>query len=69
MHEAAALTRAAIEAAGGPAEVARALGINRQAVYQWKLIPPRRVAAVVRMTGGRFTFSQLRPDVYPSDQP
>lgn len=54
----------AIEIAGGAIPLAEALGISRQAVQQWKQVPPERVLQVERITGvSRYA---LRPDVYGS---
>lgn len=46
---------------GGPAKVAAALGISRQAVYGWpEIVPPRRQYEIERITGG-----ELKADVSP----
>ena len=68
---AAALSKA-IQAAGGPAEVARFISdryesITTQAVSAWKLCPPRRavqVAAAVAARGGNIAARDIRPDIY-----
>lgn len=40
---------------GGPAQLASALGIKRQAVYQWGgEIPQLRQFEIERLTGGKF---------------
>lgn len=54
----------AIAAAGGPAELARALGVTIQAVCGWKSCPPRRAVAVERATGGVVPRERLCPDVF-----
>lgn len=59
----------AIEAAGGAAELGRYLGITSQAISQWTRVPADRVIQVERATGGRFTRYDLRPDLYPRDEP
>ncbi|MBY0336321.1 MAG: type II toxin-antitoxin system CcdA family antitoxin [Acetobacteraceae bacterium] len=41
----------ALRAAGGPAALARAIGVTRGAVSQWRRVPPERIAAVSRATG------------------
>jgi DNA-binding transcriptional regulator YdaS (Cro superfamily) len=53
----------AIEAAGGTAKLAAAVGINSQAISQWDRIPPRRVLAVEKASG--IPRHVLRPDLYP----
>lgn len=58
----------AIKAAGGPAELARALKITVQAIYDWKRCPPRRVIEVERATGGVVTRYRLRPELYPTEK-
>lgn len=55
----------AIEAAGGGACLAAAIGVTKQAVSQWDEVPPLRVLAVERISGvPRF---ELRPDLYPPE--
>ncbi len=55
---------AAIEKAGGGAALARAIGVTRFAVQQWKGtgIPASRVPAVSRVTG--MALHELRPDLF-----
>lgn len=55
-------TQEAIKAAGGPTNLGRELGISRQAVEQWRLVPPERVLDVERITG--VSRYRLRPDIY-----
>ena len=55
--------RYAISKAGGPDELARKLDITRQAISQWKQVPPLRVLEVERITG--VPRHDLRPDLYP----
>lgn len=43
-------TRKAIAKAGGPAALAKKLGITAQAVSQWKHIPARHVVAISDLT-------------------
>ena len=52
----------AIAAAGGPSAVARALGITKAAVGQWRRVPDDRVAQFARLSG--FPARTLRPDLY-----
>lgn len=52
---------------GGQAALASALGVSRGAVPQWK-DPKRRIPAehcpkVERLTAGKVTCEQLRPDI------
>jgi DNA-binding transcriptional regulator YdaS (Cro superfamily) len=55
---------AAIEKAGGGAALARAVGVTRFAVQQWKQdgVPAARVPAVARVTG--LPLHDLRPDLF-----
>jgi DNA-binding transcriptional regulator YdaS (Cro superfamily) len=53
----------AIEQAGGPSAVGRALGISPQAVGQWRRIPAERVIAVEALSG--VSRHLMRPDIYP----
>jgi DNA-binding transcriptional regulator YdaS (Cro superfamily) len=57
----------AIQAAGGPAELARTLGITIQAVCGWRRCPTRRAIDVENATGGVVSRQRLRPDLYPSE--
>jgi len=43
------------------------LGITQGAVSQWlrRGVPPGRVIAIERATGGKVTRHELRPDLYP----
>lgn len=50
---------------GSMAELARGLGVSRQALYQWERIPAERVIDVERLTGVR--RQELRPDLYPAE--
>ena len=52
----------ALQRAGGTKPLGDALGITRQAVEQWRRVPPERVLHVERITGvSRYA---LRPDIY-----
>lgn len=52
----------AIEIAGGPVALSRALGISSQAIPQWRQVPPNRVLEIERITG--VSRHELRPDVF-----
>lgn len=54
---------------GGNGRLADALGISPAAVSQWRKCPATRVIAVERATEGRVTRHDLRPDLYPEDEP
>lgn len=56
----------AIEIVGGPAALARAIGVSPQAISQWKRAPIRRVLDIEKATGAKVTRSELRPDIYPA---
>ena len=51
---------------GSQNKLAKALGVSRQAVYQWMegKVPAERVLAVEELTGGQVTRYDLRPDIY-----
>jgi len=61
--------RAAIKKAyprpNGISALARELGIARQAVQNWDMVPPVRVLDVEALTG--ISRHTLRPDLYPTD--
>jgi DNA-binding transcriptional regulator YdaS (Cro superfamily) len=59
----------AIKEAGGPAELGRKIGTSSQAISQWQRCPAERVLQVERATEGKVTRHQLRPDLYPADEP
>lgn len=44
-------------------EMARFLGVTRQAIYAWRVVPWRRVSGVARYTG--LKPWEIRPDLYP----
>lgn len=63
--------RKAIDAAGGPSELAKFIndnytdGITAQAIVDWKICPPLRagqVAAAVKAKGGEISVRDLCPD-------
>jgi pyruvate kinase len=47
---------------GLPTEVARACGIHRAAVYQWKRVPPQWVNKVAKLLD--ITPERIRPDIF-----
>jgi pyruvate kinase len=47
---------------GQSTEIARALGIERAAVYQWKRVPPHWVQDVSRIIG--VPPEKIRPDIF-----
>jgi hypothetical protein len=54
--------QAAVQMAGGASEVARSLGLSRQAVHCWTKVPPRHVLAVEKLSG--VSRHYLRPDIF-----
>ena len=54
----------AIKMLGGGVALATLLGIERQAVWQWKICPVKRVLMIEELTDGKVTRYQLRPDIY-----
>ena len=58
-----------VDVVGSKAAIARHLGITKGAVSQWTIIPAEHVLEVEKLTGGRVTRYELRPDRYPIDQP
>lgn len=59
------IVRKACDEAGGVNALAAALGIKRQAFYQWPRVPPERVLPIEHATNGKVTRHQMRPDLYP----
>lgn len=62
--------RAAVDdakrAVGGGSKLAKALGLTRQAIYQWDEVPSGHVLKVEEVTG--VPRHKLRPDLYPEDR-
>ena len=56
------IVREVAKCVGGVPELARRLGISRQAIYQWEAIPAEKVHAIAHMTG--LPKSKLRPDLF-----
>lgn len=52
----------AIIAGGGQANLAKKLGVSRQAINQWKRIPDLKILDVERHTG--ISRHELRPDIF-----
>ena len=52
----------ALAAAGNRAELARRLGLSRQAIAKWRRIPADQIIAVEAATG--IPRETLRPDLY-----
>jgi DNA-binding transcriptional regulator YdaS (Cro superfamily) len=52
----------AAKTTGGIAALAGKLGLTRQALYQWKRVPPEWVLKVEKLTGA--SRHDLRPDIY-----
>ena len=55
----------AIARVGGKAALAKALGITKSAVSQWKELPPKHVLKVAQLSG--FKCHELRPDIFPAE--
>lgn len=64
--------RRAIDLVGGQPELARATNSKQQNVWFWLnksgRVPAEFVLPIEQATGGEVTRSQLRPDIYPSDE-
>ena len=54
--------RLAITAAGSKGQLARALGLTRQALTPWRQVPLRHLLAIERIT--KVPRELLRPDLY-----
>ena len=55
---------AMIRSLGGYAAVGRALGLQRQAVHCWTRVPAHHCIALERLSRGRYTRDEMRPDVF-----
>lgn len=61
------ILREAASKVGSIGKLAKAIGISRQALHQFRRTPAERVLDIERATGGKITRHQLRPDLYPLD--
>lgn len=61
--------KSAIDYVGGQAELARRIGTFQPNVSRWKKTPAEFVIPVEKATDGHISRYQLRPDIYPQDQP
>jgi DNA-binding transcriptional regulator YdaS (Cro superfamily) len=61
-NEIAALQQA-INLAGGPAELARAIDVTRQRLHAWRRAPAEYAPTIERVTLRQVTCEQLREDV------
>ncbi len=50
---------------GGASNLAKIIGVTRQALFQWDRVPAERVLQVERTTG--ISRHDLRPDLYPRE--
>lgn len=46
-------------------ELARICGVARQAVHQWRDLPPQHALAVEKASDGKFSREWLAPSFYP----
>jgi len=72
MNKLHALTKQAVQIAGGNQAVADRIGTTRQAVYEWAAVPAKHVLVLEEMSG--VSRYELRPDIYgpppnPSQRP
>jgi DNA-binding transcriptional regulator YdaS (Cro superfamily) len=62
----------AIDAVGSQAELAKALGVKPQHVWNWlhrdNKVPAEQVIAIETATEGKVSRHELRPDLYPNEQ-
>jgi DNA-binding transcriptional regulator YdaS (Cro superfamily) len=58
----------AIRIAGGKSAAAEVLGISRQAIWKWDVAPVERVADLERLSKGKITRFELRPDIFGTPQ-
>lgn len=58
----------AIRIAGGAAAVASEIGVTRAAVSNWKECPPKHVLTLERLSQGRVSRHEIRPDVFGPEE-
>lgn len=56
------ITKQAVAQSGGSSKLSEVLGISRQAIDQWIVIPPKHVLRVEQTSG--ISRYRLRPDIY-----
>ncbi len=54
----------AIDAAGTKAALGRKIGVSKQAVDHWEIVPAEKLVAVERATETKVLRHQLRPDIF-----
>lgn len=62
----------AIDAAGGQSELARRIGKKQGNIWDWLQagrVPAEACIPIERAVGGAVTRHELRPDIYPIDDP
>jgi DNA-binding transcriptional regulator YdaS (Cro superfamily) len=65
------LVKKAVDIAGSQAELARRCGVKQAHVWKWlrmKEIPAERAIEIETATNGAITRSELRPDLWPSNE-
>ncbi len=48
---------------GSIRQLAKDLGVTRQALYGWKQVPVEQILPIEKATGGKVTRHQMRPDL------
>lgn len=63
----------AVEIAGGQSALAKAIGVKQAHIWHWlnraKQVPAQHAIAIEKATGGKVKRHELRPDVYPIEEP
>lgn len=58
-----------VKSLGGPKELAKRLGVTRQAIYQWRSgIPRSRAYELAALSGGRYSIKDLPIAEGPASQ-